>query len=124
MFVILDVSSFFTNCNFSEKFLLSFSLFLRNEVDQQIEMNRFDLLRQNGNFTLCLDKSQDCYFLGEKANETSQIVCNQTMTDPTPICPKHLLLLGNSSRIMQKSLGVFLFTFFLNELLIFWYQLL
>ena len=98
-------------------FLLSFSLFLRNEVDQQIEMNRFDLLRQNDNFTLCLDKSQNCYFLGEKANETSQIVCNQTVTNPTPICPKHLLLLGNSSRIMQTSLGVFLASFLLIKAL-------
>ena len=98
-------------------FLLSFSLFLRNEVDLQIEMNRFDLLRQNGNFTLCLDKSQNCYFLGEKANEAYQIDCNQTMTNPTPICPKHLLFSDNSSRMMQISLGVFLAGFLLIKAL-------
>ena len=95
-------------------FLLSFSLFLRNEVDRQIEKNRFNHLLQNDTFTVCLDKIQGCYFLeAEEAKETSSMLCNKTMKNPTPTCPKHLLLSENPSRMMQVGLGIFLLSLLL-----------
>ena len=95
-------------------FLLSFSLFLRNEVDRQIEKNRFNHLLRNDTFTVCLDKIQGCYFLeAEEAKETSSMLCNKTMKNPTPTCPKHLLLSENPSRMMQVGLGIFLLSLLL-----------
>ena len=95
-------------------FLLSFSLFLRNEVDRQIEKNRFNHLLQNDTFTVCLDKIQGCYFLeAEEAKETSSMQGNKTMKNPTPTCPKHPLLSENPSRMMQVGLGIFLLSLLL-----------
>jgi len=94
--------AFFVHLRLWMMFLLVFSIFLRVEVNKQIDRKRFHWLQENENTSLplCFDKLEECHFF-EKIMKHS---CNETAAreiNITKICPKDPEFSKDSSRMVM-----------------------
>ena len=111
-------------------FLLNYSLFLRIEVNKQLDKRQFFRFSANGSFPLCFDQNRKCHFYNNRMigdsqttymeNET-QIVCryDQALNNVTQICHKDPDFSSDASRITLTVLGTFLACFLFAK--VFWY---
>ena len=100
-------------------FLLSFSLFLRVEVNKQIDRKRFLWLHENGSLPLCFDLSEKCHFFEQKNFNNIKRFCNETASEVQitdivkEICPKDPDFSTDSSRVVLAIVVTLFVCFFL-----------
>ena len=107
-------------------FLLSFSLFLRVEVNRQIDRKKFLWLHANANSTLCFDLNQKCHFIEQMVKNVKKVnySCNETSSEVQitdivqEICTKNPEFSSDTSRMVMAVMV----TFFIGFLLVkgFW----
>ena len=100
-------------------FLLIFSVYLRVEVNKQIDRKRFRWLYENGSLPLCVDPSEKCHFFEQKTVKNMKYSCNETaskvqITDIVQeICAKDPGLSSDSSRVAMMAIVAFFACFLL-----------
>ena len=98
-------------------FLLVFSLFLRVEVNRQIDRKRFRWLQENGSKPLCFDFLEKCHFFEQRNVNNLTHFCNETESEVniTEICPKDPEFSSDSSRMVMAIMVSFFVCFLLMK---------